>query len=197
MADPRNLHPTDSLALEEAMAAWPGKPGTNGTAGEHYVINWPRALFASLVASAVITLYMLTAPRILGIEQMDHGLVLGAALVPSGGPAAFLVRIAWHVVNGMLYVPMYVAVVAALGKQSTVWTGAVFGVALWLVGPMLLIPVLLNLISAAGSGELANPGIFMQNLGLGVLPCFVDLGAHLAHGLVAGALYKHALRSKS
>jgi hypothetical protein len=153
-----------------------------------YVFNWRSVAVAALVASLAITFYMMLIPRWLGIEQMDIGITIGAMADPAGGPVAFLARVAWHVGNGIIYVPIYAAILVLLRKQSCWGTGVVFGVVLWLAGPMLLVPVLLNM-----AGDLNHPGIFMLTLGLGWKPAAVDLGAHLTHGILAGVICKHRL----
>jgi hypothetical protein len=170
----------------------PGRATLNESrAATRYIFNWPSAARAALLAAAAITLYMLFVPRLLGIEQMDIGITVGRLTDPSGGGGAFLGRVAWHVGNGLVYVIPYAAVLVCVQRQSTARTGAVFGVVLWLVGPMLLIPILLTFHPRVWSGELTNPGIFMLALGLGWKPAAVDLGAHLIHGILAGGSYKH------
>lgn len=145
-----------------------------------------------MVATGAITLYMFFIPRMLGIEEMDIGITIGAISDPDGGAGAFLGRMAWHVGNGLIYVFIYAAVLLFLQKQSTAWRGLVFGGCLWLVGPMTLVPVLLNLHPQVYSGEWTNPGIFMLSLGAGWKPAAIDLVAHLTHGLLTGAIYKHS-----
>jgi hypothetical protein len=159
-----------------------------------FAFNWPAALRAALVASAGITLVMLTVPRLLGCEQMDHGIVVGAILAPQGGPAAFLVRVAWHMVNAWVWTLGYAAILWLLQRQSAVWTGSLYGLALWFVGPMMVIPVLLDLVPEVRSGVLKNPGLFMLPLGMGLLPACVDLFAHQVHGVLSGWVYKHRKR---
>jgi len=181
-------HPTASLGA--GRRPHPATLRAEG-AGASFVLNWLSLAAAALLAAVAITLYMLLLPRWLGIEQMDIGITVGRLVDPSGGVADVLTRVAWHVGNGMIYLPAYAVVLVRLHRQSTAWTGMVFGVCLWLAGPMLLIPVLLNLDPLVRSGALTNPGVFMRALGLGWEPATVDLGAHLTHGLLAGVAYKH------
>jgi hypothetical protein len=122
---------------------------------------------------------------------MDIGITIGYMFTLGGGPGAFWGRVAWHVVNAVIYIPAYAGVLLALRRQSTVGTGAAFGVVLWLAGPMTLVPVLLDLQSAVRAGGLTNPGVFMLALGLGSAPACVDLVAHLTHGILVGVIYKH------
>jgi hypothetical protein len=159
-----------------------------------FAINWSRAALAAIVAASAITLYMMFVPRLLGIEQMDIGITIGNMVDPSGGIGFFLARVAWHVGNGILYVFPYAFILFRLKKQSTVWTGIPFGMFLWLVGPMLLIPLRLNVNPLVQAAHLTHPGVFMLSLGLGLYPAVVDLGAHLIHGMLAGLVYKHWTR---
>jgi hypothetical protein len=134
---------------------------------------------------------MLLVPRWLGVEKMDHGIVVGAILAPGGGAAAFLVRVGWHVVHAWIWTLVYAAILRVMQRQSTVWTGAVYGLALWFVGPMMVIPVLLQLDPQVRAGVLHNQGFFMLRLGFGLLPACVDLFAHQVHGILGGWIYKH------
>ena len=173
----------------------PGRQPCQVTAREAcagpFVLNWSSLSVAALLAAGAITLYMLALPRWLGIEEMDIGITVGRLVDPSGGIADVLTRVAWHVGNGLIYLPAYAVTLVLLRRQSTAWTGMVFGVFLWLVGPMSLIPLLLDLDPLVRSGALTNPGIFMRALGLGWEPATVDLGAHLTHGVLAGVVYRH------
>ena len=115
--------------------------------------NWPRAGLAACVAAAAITIYMLTVPPALGMGTMDIGMSLGAIVFPNHGPGVFWIALAWHVVNGLLYVPGYVFVLAVLGIRSTAATGAVFGLFLLLAGPMTTarnIRLLIDALKASG-----------------------------------------------
>jgi hypothetical protein len=172
-------------------AVAPGQVTSTEAGAGPFVLNWSSLSVAALLAAGAITLYMLALPRWLGIEEMDIGITIGRLVDPSGGIADVLARVAWHVGNGLIYIPVYAVILVRLRRQSSAWTGMVFGVCLWLVGPMLLVPVLLDLNPLVRSGALTNPGVFMLPLGLGWVPAIVDLGAHLTHGILAGVMYKH------
>src|SRR5437762_10113857 len=103
---------------------------------KHYAFSWPSALLAALMASVAISLYMFFVPRWFGMEEMDIGLTIAGLTAPEEGALAFLSRLAWHVSNGVIYVLIYAAVLRYYQKQSTLGTGVVFGVFLWLAGPM-------------------------------------------------------------
>jgi hypothetical protein len=174
------LHP--ALLAPRVASRWP------------YAFDWRSAFRALLVASAGITLWCLIVPPLLGLEVMDHGIVVGGMIFPEGGPAAYLVRAFWHLVNGWVFSLVYMGILLLLQKQSTAWRGAIFGAGLWLIGPMTILPCLLDLDPQVRSGVLHNPGVFMLPLGHGLLPAAVDLAAHLIHGTLGGLVYKQRLR---
>jgi hypothetical protein len=159
-----------------------------------YAFDGWAAVRAATFAAIAITVYMLTIPRALGIEQMDIGITVAEMVGNDGSPAMSATRVAWHVVNGLVYVFAYALALAHFGKQSTAATGVLFGLTLWAIGPMSTVPLALDWHPAVASGALVNPGIFMQSLGLGWEPPAVDLGAHLCHGVIAGVAYKHRVR---
>jgi len=152
--------------------------------------NWPSLALAASAAAAAITVYMMSVPRWLGIEQMDIGITIGGMADPAGGPVNLAARLAWHILNGLAYVPVYAWFLWRLQKQSTLWTGTLFGIGLWFIGPMTVVPLLLDR-PRIGGGDLDHPGVFMLRLGLGWTPALVDLGAHLTHGILAGIVYRN------
>ena len=152
--------------------------------------NWRTAALAGILAAAAITVYMMTVPRLLGIEQMDIGITVGDMSDSETGAAYLIARLAWHIVNGVIYVFAYAGVLVYLQRQSTMRTGMCFGLFLWFFGPMLLVPLLLNFTSGAAN----HPGIFMHRLGLGCIPAVVDLGAHMTHGIIVGVVCKQYLK---
>jgi hypothetical protein len=160
-----------------------------------YAFHWPSVALAALAAATAITVYMMFVPRMLGVEAMDIGITIGQMADPSGGPVYLLTRIAWHVVHGLLYVPIYAAILYWFRIESSVRTGIAFGIFLWLAGPMTLIPLLLDR-PRINAGDLSHPGVFMLALGLGWTPAIIDLGAHLIHGTLVGVICKHRRRAE-
>ncbi|MBL8798995.1 MAG: hypothetical protein JNM56_34235 [Planctomycetia bacterium] len=159
-------------------------------AAPRYRLHWPAVGLAALTAATAITVYMMNVPRLLNVEAMDIGITIGSMVDPSAGVLAYLTRIAWHVGHGLIYIPVYAAILVWFRLESNARTGACFGVFLWLAGPMLLIPLLLDR-PRINPGDLWHPGVFMLGLGLGWTPALIDLGAHLTHGILAGVLCKH------
>ena len=155
-----------------------------------YAFHWPSVALAALAAATAITVYMMFVPRFLGVEAMDIGITIGNMADPSGGLVYLLMRIAWHVGHGLLYVPVYAAILCWFRIESSARTGIAFGAFLWLAGPMTLIPLLLDR-PRINVGDWSHPGVFMLALGLGWTPALIDLGAHMVHGILAGVICKH------
>lgn len=174
-----------------AVGAKPPPQSTASTRSGVFAYNGPAAVLAALIATAAITVYMLVVPRMLGIEEMDIGITVGQLSAPNYAWLAFLMRVAWHVGNGLVYVFAYAGILLYFQKQSSLMTGVIFGVVLLVLGPMLFIPIGLEAFPSVASGWLTNPGIFMLDLDLGWKPAATDLGAHLIHGVLTGVIYKH------
>jgi hypothetical protein len=187
----QNFLPPAAISSSRPLAAVASS--TQSRPAPHYIYSWSSVVLAACVAALAITLYMMLVPRMLGIEDMDIGITIGGMVDPTGGLTAFLVRVSWHVGNGLIYVLAYAAILCRRQRQSNAWKGVIFGVFLWLAGPMLLIPMLLNLHSSALGSSLSHPGIFMLGMGLSWTPATVDLVAHLIHGTLVGVIYKHRI----
>jgi hypothetical protein len=156
-----------------------------------YALNWGLGIWAGFVATVAITLMMYWIPPLMGMPPMDIGTMLGTMLTPQPGPTAFWLGMAWHFINGIVFTLVYAGVLLALQKQSTAGTGAWFGAILWLLGPMLLMSVMMAMHPLVRAGQMQNPGFFMLNMGMGLMPALFDLVAHLVYGVIAGAIYKH------
>jgi hypothetical protein len=180
--------------LDSTAPQGPGQGPAPTRARDVFAVDWLSAARAATLAALAITVYMMFVPRWLGYEEMDIGITVGELTAFGRERLALLSRLAWHFGNGLVYVAVYAIVLRRLGQQSNLGTGVIFGIILWLVGPMLLIPLLLNLAPAVSWGLLTNPGIFMLDLGLGWKPAVTDLGAHLVHGIVTGVVYKHKIK---
>jgi hypothetical protein len=153
-------------------------------------LNWGLGIWTGFVATVAITLVMYWIPPLMGMPPMDIGTTLGTMLAQPG-PTAFWLGMAWHFVNGILFTLIYAGVLLALQKQSTAGTGAWFGAILWLIGPMLLMPVMMAKHPLVQAGQMVNPGFFMLNMGMGLMPALFDLVAHLVYGVIAGSIYRH------
>jgi hypothetical protein len=105
-------------------------------------------------------------------------------------PAALLVGTVWHCLNGIAFAAIYARILIAFRKQSTVGTGFLLGIALWIL-LMLALPILFNADPPVRSGEMPNPGVFLLHTGLGWTPAFFVLLDHLVYGLLVGVIYRH------
>ena len=149
-----------------------------------------------------MTSYMFVVPRLLGIPQMDIGITIGRLCDPSDsyGLAYWTGWTLWHVVNAVIYVVPFGLVVWIVRQITTrlfgvwwqvdVFNGFLFGLVLLLLGPMTGVPSMLADLPQVTERGLTNPGFFMLDLHLGLLPALVDLGAHSFHGCLVGWFYK-------
>jgi hypothetical protein len=185
---------TTLIATPEPVAVRP----STFVKGMIHDLNLLSALRAGLWGAVAMTIYMFVVPRVLGIPQMDIGIIIGAIFDPTYGPLFWVGWMLWHVLNAVIYVFPYALVMWLMRQvtsrtlgiwwQSDLFSGFVFGVILLTAGPMTSIPMMLRDITQEKG--LTNPGWFMLDLHLGLLPAFVDLGAHTLHGCLVGILYK-------
>ena len=149
-----------------------------------FVPDWGQAVGAGFLA---------TAMSAMSIKSLDVPALLGSMALPQGGPNAALIGTIWHFANGIAFALVYAKVLAAWQRQSTLGTGAGFGLVLWVVA-MLLLPVLLSVHPLVRAGKMPNPGVFLLGLGAGLVPAVSLLIGHLVYGVLAGALYKHRVQ---
>jgi hypothetical protein len=165
-----------------------------GGMAKRYALSWRSVLWASVTASAAMSLFMFVVPQWLGIEDMDLGLAFANFTFADGSVWAFLSRALIHLGGGAVGVVLYAVVMRYLETQSSAASGAAFGAFLWLFGSMLLLSLVMKLWGMP-AGPM-NPGFFMLELGHGWAPALVDLIAYLLHGTVAGVVYKHRILSE-
>jgi hypothetical protein len=158
---------------------------------ERLAVDVVGVVWAGFLATLAITIVLYAVPPVLGLPPFDVAATLGTMVVPRPGPLAWGLGMTWHFVNGVLFTLAYAAVLLAIGRQSTWRTGLALGAGLWLVGPMLAMPVLLRLHLLVRAGEMPNPGFFMLDMGYGWTPAAFDLAAHLLFGYLVGVVYKH------
>lgn len=159
-----------------------------------YALDWKRAITAGLVGTVAITLLMYFGPPLMGMKPMDIGTMLGTMFLPQGGAAAFWLGMTMHFMIGIILVLIYAAVLLALHRQSTWGAGAVFGIVLWLIGPMLIVPVMMAMHPLVKAGQMMNPGFFMLGMDKGLLPAMSSLMMHLVYSIIAAVIYKHLTR---
>ena len=160
-----------------------------------YALDWGRAILGGLVGTVIITLMMYFVPPMMGMKPMDIGTMLGTMFLPHGGSTAFWLGMMMHFMMGIVFVLIYAAALLALHRQSTWKSGAVFGIVLWLMGPMLMMPVMMGMHPLVRAGAMMNPGFFMLGMGKGLMPALASLMMHLFYAISAALIYHHRLRS--
>jgi hypothetical protein len=151
-----------------------------------YAIDPARIMAAGFLATTLGT-------SVVKAESLDIRGILASIvtlIAPMNRPAALLVGTVWHGLNGIAFAAVYPKLLIALRKQSTVGTGFLLGVALWIL-LMFTLPILFSGDPPVRSGELPNPGVFLLHTGMGWTPAFFALLDHLVYGLLVGVIYRH------
>jgi hypothetical protein len=151
-----------------------------------FAIDTVRVMAAGFLATTLGTSVVKT-------ESLDIRGILASIvtlIAPMDRPTALLVGTVWHCLNGIAFAAIYARILIALRKQSTVGTGFLLGVALWIL-LMLTMPILFNADPPVRSGEMPNPGVFLLHTGMGWTPAFFVLLDHLVYGLLVGVIYRH------
>jgi hypothetical protein len=96
-----------------------------------------RAILGGLAGTFVLTLLMYVVAPMMGIPKMDIAAMLGSML---GG---WSMGMAVHVINGVILFPLiYSFFVFSNLRGSPVSRGTLWGVALWLVAGLMVMPVM-------------------------------------------------------
>jgi len=111
-------------------------------------------------------------------------------IAPMDRPAALFAGTVWYCLNGIAFAAIYAKTLIALWKQSTVGTGFLLGVALWILF-IFTLPILFSADPPVRSGELPNPGVFLLHTGMGWMSALFVLLDHLVYGLLVGVIYRH------
>jgi hypothetical protein len=131
--------------------------------------NFSRALAGGFAGTLAITIVMYVVAPMMGLH-MDIADMLSSVL---GG--SWTAGFVMHVVNGTIIFPAIFtfALYGLLPGPSTV-KGAVWGVALWLMAQLIVMPMM-------------GAGIFSSNIG-GMMAAGGSLVGHLLYGSVLGAI---------
>ncbi|MGE0352184.1 MAG: DUF6789 family protein [Gemmatimonadales bacterium] len=129
--------------------------------------NIMRAVLAGLVGTAAMTALMLMAPM-MGMPKMPVGEMLGAFL-GIGAAAGW----AMHVMIGVVLATIYGLAVAARVPGAPAVRGAVYGIGVFLVAQLLVMPMM-------GAGVFSGGNIPM---------IMGSLMGHLVYGALVGAIY--------
>ena len=132
------------------------------------------ALVAGLAATAAMTAFTFMAP-LMGFEMNIPKMLAGTMDAPiiAGWLAHFMVGLILAIVYAVIFLPK-------LNKDATIKSGALFGIAPWLLAQLMVMPMM----------GLMSGGNFVSGLFSGsVLIAMASLMGHLLYGTVLGFLY--------
>jgi len=132
-------------------------------------VNFGRAALGGFVGTLVMTAMMYMVAPIMGLH-MDIAAMLGSML---GG--SWAAGMALHFVNGTLIFPAaYAYALAGWLPGSPVIKGTIWGVALWLIAQIVVMPMM-------------GAGLFSSAMG-GMMAAMGSLVGHLLYGSFLGAI---------
>jgi uncharacterized membrane protein YagU involved in acid resistance len=131
--------------------------------------NWNRAILGGFVGTLALTFMMYKVAPMMGMAKMDIAGMIGQML---GGWTMGMVM---HLVNGTLIFPLiYTFLAYRFLPGPPVVKGVVFGVALWLVTQLMLMPMM-------------GAGLFSMKAG-GMMAAIASLVGHLVYGSLLGGI---------
>lgn len=131
--------------------------------------NFGRAILGGLAGTIVLTMLMYIAAPMMGIPKMDIAAMLGLKL---GGWTMGMVM---HIVNGVVLFPLiYAFVLFSKLRGTAVTKGIVWGLTLWLVAGLMVMPMM-----GAGFFGTANGGI---------VAAAASLMGHIVYGALLGLI---------
>lgn len=156
-------------------------------------MNWPSSLLAGFVGTVLLTTLEAGAQQ-MHLTRMSIPYLLGTAFTPSRDRAR-VIGFFVHLVNGQLFVLLYVAVFDAL-RTVSIALGAAMGLVHAAVVLLLIVPLLPSIHprmasieqGPTGMRQLEPPGPFALHYGFST-PLMV-VAAHLLFGMVLGGLYR-------
>jgi uncharacterized membrane protein YagU involved in acid resistance len=135
-----------------------------------------KAIFGGFIATAVMTMMMYVAPA-MGMPKMDIAAMLGSMLgnqMPAPMTGAWWMGLILHLVNGSLIFPLiYSYLLNALLPGANWARGALWGLMLWLLAQVAVMPMMGMGVFSAGTpqpmmsalGSLVGHGIYGAILG--------------------------------
>ncbi len=137
-------------------------------------LNWTHAIVGGLVATAVMTVLMLAAPR-MGLPPMNIGAMLGSVM---GGSLV----LGWmaHFMIGTILAVVYAAFLATRLPGAGFVRGALYALLPWLMAELVVMPMM-------------GAGFFGGSFGA----AFGSLMGHLVYGAVLGGIYGTEPRIKA
>ncbi len=132
-------------------------------------VNFGRAALGGFVGTLVMTAMMYMVAPMMGLH-MDIAAMLGSML---GG--SWAAGMALHLVNGTLIFPaVYAYALAGWLPGSPAIKGTIWGVALWLIAQIVVMPMM-------------GAGLFSSAMG-GMMAAMGSLVGHLLYGSLLGAI---------
>ncbi|HLE01121.1 MAG TPA: hypothetical protein VJB59_12730 [Bdellovibrionota bacterium] len=169
MANPKRVRPVDDYGP------------LNGT-GRRVANLFAVSFIAGIWGAITISLIMLIG-RLAGLQDFSLELLLGTLVTGRLDAGSWIVGFIWHIMNGGVFGLFYAAVFRWIGKAGAL-AGAQVAVIHWLAGGFLVgltsamnpfIPALMRPVGFFGAGY-GNAAIF------------VLFAAHIAYGVVVGAI---------
>jgi len=131
--------------------------------------NWNRAILGGFVGTLALTFLMYKVAPMMGMMKMDIAGMLGQML---GGWA---MGMAMHFVNGTIIFPLiYAFFLYRLLPGPPVVKGLVWGVVLWLIAQLMIMPMM-------------GAGLFSMKTG-GMMAAIGSLVGHLVYGALLGGI---------
>jgi uncharacterized protein DUF6789 len=138
-----------------------------------------RAIAAGFVGTVLMTMLMMMAP-LMGMPKMDIAAMLGSMLPgppPAMGSVAWLIGFGMHLLIGIVVLSAGFALISKyLPTSSSVVKGVFFGVIVWLIAQLMVMPMM-------------GAGLFSSNLPQGAMLAAGSLMGHLVYGAVVGLIY--------
>ncbi len=127
--------------------------------------NFGRAILGGFVGTIVLTMLMYVAAPMMGIPKMDIAAMLGSLL---GGWTMGMVM---HFINGVILFPLiYAFVLFSKLRGTAVTKGIVWGLTLWVVAGLIVMPMMgAGLFGTASGGIMAAAASLMGHIVYGAL----------------------------
>lgn len=149
-------------------------------------ISWTGAIVWGIVATVAFTAFSMMGSR-MGMTRMDLLELLGSIFVSPGTPASKATGLIVHSMNGAVLAIAWAYGAALLDAPANWWTGAVWGVVLWVLA-LLMLTSMGAVHPAIRRGQVQDPGPAATNFGK--LTPVASLLGHLVYGVVLGWLYQ-------
>lgn len=135
-----------------------------------------RAILGGVAGTAAMTMLMYVVAPMMGVH-MDIAAMLGAML--GGWAAGFFA----HLMNGMIVFPLvYALLIYRALRGSPALRGALFGVSLWLMAQIVVLPMM-------------GAGFFSAHAG-GALASVASLMGHIIYGGLLGSIAGRSMHNR-